>query len=44
MSAGPPMVKDNMPDEQAEKAFLKEHLTWWDTAVLKLWERMKQYD
>ena len=33
-----------MPDEQAEEAFLKEHLVWWDTAVVGLWERMQQYN
>ena len=33
-----------MPNEQAEEAFLKEHLAWWDTAVVELWEHMKQYN
>ena len=38
------MVEDDMPDEQAEEAFLKEHLAWWDTAVVELREHMKQYN
>ena len=33
-----------MLDKQAEEAFLKEHLAWWDTAMVELRERMKQYD
>ena len=33
-----------MPDKQPEETFLKEQLAWWDTAMVELRERMKQYN
>ena len=37
-------MEDDLPDEQVEEPFLKQYLAWWDTAVVELRERMKQYN
>ena len=44
MPVGPPAAIDDMPDEQQEEAYLKEHLAWWDSAVVEIREHMRQYD
>ena len=41
---GPPAAMNDMSDEQQEEAYLREHLTWWDSAVVEIRERMCQYD
>lgn len=41
---GPPAAMNDMSDEQQEEAYLREHLAWWDSAVVELRERMRQYD
>ena len=44
MPVGPPAAMDDMPDKQQEEAYLREHLAWWDFAVVELRECMCQYD
>ena len=44
MPVGPPAAMDDMPDEQQEEAYLREHLAWWDSVVVEIREHMRQYD
>ena len=44
MPVGPPAAMDDMSDEEQEEAYLREHLAWWDSAVVEIRERMRQYD